>query len=175
MLTVFGSINADLVFPVPSLPTPGETILAAALHLQPGGKGANQAAAAALDSADIALIGAVGTDPLADIALAYLRELKIDLARVVTVPGPTGCASICTDPEGRNQIVVAPGANRIARAASVPPPASCRLISSSPKWRTTRPKPPPSSAARTPTALAPSTTTPPPARSTPESLLPSTS
>ena len=122
MITVFGSINADLIFPVPALPTPGQTLLSTGLRAQPGGKGANQAAAAALDAepGTVAFFAAIGTDALADIALAYLRELPIDLSGVATIAGSTGCACICTDPVGRNQIVVAPGVNHALRAAAVP-------------------------------------------------------
>ncbi len=118
MITVFGSINADLVFPVPALPRPGQTVLGAALSTQPGGKGANQAAAAARDGARLRMVGAIGDDAMAAIALALLRELPIDF-QLQTVAAPTGCACICTDADGHNQIVVAPGANLAARQAAI--------------------------------------------------------
>ncbi len=116
---VFGSVNADLVFAVPELPAPGRTVLGEAYRALPGGKGANQAVAAARDGARVALAGAVGRDPLADVALSAARAAGVDLSRVAAVDAPTGCAAICVDPAGRNQIAVAAGANTLARAAQV--------------------------------------------------------
>ncbi len=118
MIVVFGSINVDFVFPVEALPVPGQTLLAKRMRTEPGGKGANQAVAAALDGAAVAMVGAVGADPLAGAALAGLRSAGVDLGRVAVADVPTGCATICTDPAGRNQIVVAPGANLLAREAA---------------------------------------------------------
>lgn len=120
MITVFGSINADLIFPVATLPTPGQTLLAAAMTTEPGGKGANQALAAARDGGSVSMSGATGSDALAEIALALLRNSTIDLTHIATIDGqPTGCACICTDPAGRNQIVLSPGANLLARQAEI--------------------------------------------------------
>lgn len=119
MLIVFGSINADFMFALDTLPAPGQTLLAAGLALQPGGKGANQAVAAARDGVTVRLVGAVGADPMADLALSLLRTLPVDLSAVATVDAPTGCACISTDAAGRNQIVVAPGANAMARQAEI--------------------------------------------------------
>lgn len=116
---VFGSINADLVFAVPELPAPGRTVLGEAYRALPGGKGANQAVAAARDGAGVALAGAVGRDPLADVALSASRAAGVDLSRVAALDAPTGCAAVCVDPAGRNQIAVASGANALARAAQV--------------------------------------------------------
>ena len=116
---VFGSVNADLVFAVPELPAPGRTVLGEAYRALPGGKGANQAVAAARDGARVALAGAVGRDPLADVALSASRAAGVDLSRVAAVDAPTGCAAICVDPAGWNQIAVAAGANALARAAQV--------------------------------------------------------
>ncbi|NKC33070.1 PfkB family carbohydrate kinase [Falsiroseomonas selenitidurans] len=118
-ILVFGSVNADLVFSVPRLPAPGETVLGKGFAQFPGGKGANQAVAAARDGAAVAFAGCVGRDGLAGAATAALREAGVDLARLAEVAAPTGCASICVDAEGRNQIAVAPGANALARAAQV--------------------------------------------------------
>lgn len=118
-VVVFGSINADLIFPVAALPVAGQTLIASGLTVEPGGKGANQAAAAARDGAPVTMVGAVGQDALADTATAGLQAAGIDLSRVAHCSQPTGCASICTDREGRNQIVVAPGANFLARADAV--------------------------------------------------------
>ncbi|MDO9711221.1 PfkB family carbohydrate kinase [Paracraurococcus lichenis] len=116
---VFGSVNADLVFALPALPGPGETVLGPRHVALPGGKGANQAVAAARDGAPTAFAGAVGADPLAEVALAGLREAGVDLARLAIAAAPTGCAAIAVDPAGRNQIAVGSGANLLARAAQV--------------------------------------------------------
>ncbi len=119
-VVVFGSANADLVFPVPELPAPGRTVLGAAYGATPGGKGANQAVAAARDGARVAFAGAVGRDPLAAVALSALRaSAGVDISRVAETAAPTGCAAICVDPSGRNQIAVAAGANALARADQV--------------------------------------------------------
>ena len=119
MIVVFGSINVDLIFPLDDLPQPGQTLISAGAALEPGGKGANQACAAALDGAQVVMAGAVGHDALAEPALAGLRLAGVDLSRVASVPDLTGCAAICTDRSGRNQIVVASGANLHAPAAAV--------------------------------------------------------
>ncbi|MGG5810363.1 ribokinase [Falsiroseomonas sp. CW058] len=116
---VFGSANADLVFAVPDLPAPGVTVLGGDLRALPGGKGANQAVAAARDGARVSFAGCVGRDAFATVATAALRGAGVDLSRLAVVDLPTGCASICVDPAGRNQIAVAPGANLAARAAQV--------------------------------------------------------
>jgi ribokinase len=117
---VFGSANADLVFRVPHLPAPGETVLGPGWKAMAGGKGANQAVAAAKDGARVAFAGAVGRDAMAGIATAGLREAGVDLSLLVEAEAPTGCAAICVDPSGRNQIAVASGANLSVRAAQVP-------------------------------------------------------
>ncbi len=116
---VFGSANADLVFAVPELPAPGVTVLGEDIRSCPGGKGANQAVAAARDGAETAFAGCVGRDGFAAIATSALREAEVDLARLREVEAPTGVATICVDPAGRNQIAVASGANRAARATQV--------------------------------------------------------
>lgn len=120
MIVCFGSINLDLIVPVARLPAPGETVLGGDCRMQPGGKGANQAVAAARDGATVAMVGAVGTDALAAPALALLVESGADLTAVLRHDGPTGCALIAVDGEGRNQIVVASGANTAVRAAQLP-------------------------------------------------------
>lgn len=117
---VFGSANADLVFRVPHLPAPGETVLGPGWRAMAGGKGANQAVAAAKDGAPVAFAGAVGRDAMAGIATAALREAGVDLSLLAETDAPTGCAAICVDPSGRNQIAVASGANLSVRAAQVP-------------------------------------------------------
>ena len=120
MILVFGSINVDLVVPVPLLPRPGETVLGGDYALLPGGKGANQALAARRAGASVMMAGAVGTDSFADLALQSLRRDGVDLGLVRRVDRPTGCAAIMVDARGENLIAVASGANRAAAAASVP-------------------------------------------------------
>ncbi len=119
MIVCFGSINLDLIFPVDTLPGPGETLLSPMARLEPGGKGGNQACAAARDGASVVMAGAVGRDPLADAALAGLAGAGVDLARVIRADATTGCAAICVDRNGQNQIAVASGANLHARAVQV--------------------------------------------------------
>ncbi len=119
MIICFGSINLDLIFPLPHLPVAGETVLGPAMRIEPGGKGANQAVAAALDGASVVFAGAVGRDALAEDALRLLRVSGVDLSRVETVEAATGCAAICVDTAGRNLIAVASGANLAARAGQV--------------------------------------------------------
>jgi ribokinase len=108
-LTVVGSVNLDLVARVERLPRPGETVGGATLDRVPGGKGANQAVAAARLGADVELRGAVGRDTFADEALAGLREAGVELE--LDAGGATGIALILVDERGENQIVVVPGAN----------------------------------------------------------------
>jgi ribokinase len=119
MIIVFGSINLDLIFTMPELPVPGQTLLARAARIEPGGKGANQAVAAARDGAQVVLAGAVGHDALADAALSGVLGAGIDVTRLARVEATTGCASIMTDAGGRNSIAVAAGANMLARADQV--------------------------------------------------------
>lgn len=119
MVVVFGSINADLVARVATLPREGETQLASGYAVHPGGKGANQALAARRAGADVALAGAVGRDGFAEVALASLREAGVDLSRVAAVDDPTGLALIHVDDAGRNAITVVAGANASVRASAV--------------------------------------------------------
>jgi ribokinase len=109
-LTVVGSINLDLVAQTDRLPRPGETVSGARFSRVPGGKGANQAVAAARLGAEVALVGCVGRDELGNEALAGLRDAGVEekwLAR----DAPTGIALITVDAAGETTIVVAPGAN----------------------------------------------------------------
>lgn len=119
MIVCFGSINLDLIFRLPALPLVGQTVLGPNLQIEPGGKGANQAVAAARDGAVVVFAGAVGRDALATDALALLRQSGIDLTRVIQSDLATGAASICVDPAGHNLIAVASGANLAARAAQI--------------------------------------------------------
>ena len=111
MILTFGSINADIVVPVPKLPQPGETVLGGSYEILPGGKGANQALAARRAGADVMLAGAVGRDGFAAIALASLRGEGVDTHLVRDIELPTGCALIMVASSGENIIAVAPGAN----------------------------------------------------------------
>jgi ribokinase len=110
-VVVVGSINADLVAQVERHPRPGETLIGRGSVILPGGKGANQAVAAARLGAAVAMVGAVGDDPNALIALAGLREAQVDLEHVATVDSPTGLAIVTLADDAENSIVVLPGAN----------------------------------------------------------------
>jgi len=112
MITVFGSINLDLVVALPRLPTAGETVSGRDHQTFPGGKGANQALAARRAGAEVRMVGAVGQDSFAELALQNLRDSGVDLTGIRTMPGSTGLAFIGVDPAGENQIIVASGTNR---------------------------------------------------------------
>jgi len=116
MITVFGSINVDLVLRVAAHPRPGETVTGAEQTQVSGGKGANQALAAARAGAMVRLVGAVGNDDLAGRALSELAVAGVDLAHVARRNGATGLAVIVVDAKGENAIVVAPGVNRAVTA-----------------------------------------------------------
>src|ERR1700752_3784436 len=107
MIVSFGSINVDLIVPVPHLPRPGETVLGGDYALLPGGKGANQALAARRAGARVSMAGAVGADLFAELALANLRQGGVDLGVVRRVQRPTGCALIMVGADGENLIAVA--------------------------------------------------------------------
>jgi ribokinase len=120
MILVFGSVNVDVLVPVPHLPTVGETVLGTDYVIAPGGKGANQALAARRAGAEVTMIGAVGNDAFAETGLSLLRRDGVDLSLVATVAQPTGCAIIMVDRSGENLISVASSANLAAAAAQVP-------------------------------------------------------
>ena len=124
-LTVVGSINLDLVARVERLPRPGETIPGTSFQRFPGGKGANQAVAAARLGARVRLVGAVGADPLADEALAGLREAGVELD--LGLADATGIALILVADDGENQIVVVPGANAHVEPTSPGGAVLCQL------------------------------------------------
>ena len=114
-VTVLGSLNMDISVTVPRLPGPGATVLGSAARFTPGGKGANQAVAAARLGADVRMVGCVGDDDFGRRLLAALRDETVNAETVRTVPGvPTGLAMIAVDEAGENLIVVAPGANHEA-------------------------------------------------------------
>lgn len=111
-VVVVGSINADLVLSVARLPAPGETVLAHGQARFPGGKGANQALAAARLGAEVAFVGCVGDDDAGREMCANLRAAGVDVSHVrVTDRASTGAAYISVDERGQNAIVVVPGAN----------------------------------------------------------------
>ncbi|UUX50786.1 ribokinase [Nisaea acidiphila] len=111
MIVVFGSINADLFFSFRKLPRPGETVLTDGYSFCPGGKGANQAAAAARDGAEVRFVGAVGQDTNAAPCLEALHAAGVDTEHVHAVDAVTGTAVISVEESGENQILVASGAN----------------------------------------------------------------
>ncbi|NIH84383.1 ribokinase [Amycolatopsis granulosa] len=111
-VVVVGSANVDLVVEVPRHPGGGETILGGDLRRSPGGKGANQAVAAArAGGAETTFAGALGTDESAELLLASLERAGVRTDLVSRVDAPTGTALITVSPDGENAIVVAPGAN----------------------------------------------------------------
>lgn len=125
-LSVVGSINLDLVAKVDRLPRPGETVSGATLERIPGGKGANQAVAAARLGANVRLVGCTGDDPSAEEALVALREagVELDVRRTGT---PTGIALILVSQDGENVIVVVPGANALVGGFSTGGNVLCQL------------------------------------------------
>jgi ribokinase len=114
-ITVVGSLNADLVVSVRRFPTPGETVTGQDFAVFPGGKGANQAfAAARLASGELAvrMVGRVGDDAYGDWLRQNLAGAGVDVSHIVPIAGtPTGLALVAIDPSAQNQIVVVPGAN----------------------------------------------------------------
>ncbi|WP_406044937.1 ribokinase [Micromonospora sp. NBC_00898] len=110
-VVVVGSANLDLVVTTPQLPRPGETVLGGDFRTVPGGKGANQAVAAARAGADCDFVGAVGTDDFGTLLRDNLIAAGIDVRGLRTVDGPSGVALIAVDDAAENFIVVAPGAN----------------------------------------------------------------
>src|SRR5262245_19962360 len=119
MIVVFGSINVDLTFRLPHLPSVGETVLTPTFSQTIGGKGANQAIAAARDGAATSFIGRVGADSFGTTALSALADAGIDIRGLKTVPGTTGLATVWVDGDGRNQIAVASGANSALEAEAL--------------------------------------------------------
>lgn len=109
---ILGSINVDTILSVGALPAAGETVLATQVTRLPGGKGANQAVAAARMGARVTMTGAVGADADGDWMRAVLKGEEVDVRGIATLADvPTGAAMIAVDAAGENQIIVAPGAN----------------------------------------------------------------
>src|SRR5689334_16688565 len=119
-VVVVGSINVDLVVTLDRLPAPGETVIGGRFARHGGGKGANQAVAAARAGADVRFVGAVGDDDFGAGAVAELEREGVGVDAVARLPGEaTGVALIAVDGEGRNQIAVASGANARVGAPAV--------------------------------------------------------
>jgi ribokinase len=118
-ISVVGSANLDLVAFTERLPRPGETLTANDFERVPGGKGANQAVAAARLGADVRFVGCVGDDEHGRLALAGLEEAGVDLTALTRADEPTGIAMIVVDGSAENQIVVVPGANARLRPEDV--------------------------------------------------------
>lgn len=110
-VVVVGSLNMDLVIQAPRHPAPGETITGEAFRMIPGGKGANQAVAAARMGGRVTMIGRVGPDPFGDELVANLRAAGVETQTVGRAAAPTGVALITVCSSGENTIVLAPGAN----------------------------------------------------------------
>lgn len=108
---VVGSVNLDLSLGVEALPRPGETVLASSLTHAPGGKGGNQAVAAARAGAQVQFVGAVGDDEAAGQLRSHLEANGVGLGGAMEIPGPSGTAIVVVDANAENTIVVAPGAN----------------------------------------------------------------
>ncbi len=110
-ILVIGSLNADLVVRAPRFPKPGETISGEDLQIIPGGKGANQAVAAASGGANVVMVGRVGKDSFGPFLLDSLKSDHIDTSHVIPDESATGTATIVVDSSGQNSIVLSPGAN----------------------------------------------------------------
>ncbi len=108
---VVGSLNADLVVRAPRFPQPGETISGEDLQIIPGGKGANQAVAAARQGAQTAIVGRVGGDQFAPFLIQNLQANRVDVSQVRADSSASGVAVIIVDAAGQNSIVLSPGAN----------------------------------------------------------------
>ncbi|SDL20724.1 ribokinase [Tessaracoccus oleiagri] len=118
-VVIVGSINADLAVDVERHPLPGETLHGSDVVYSPGGKGANQAVAAASLGANVTMVGAVGNDANAEVALERLAASAVDRSRIRRTDAPTGLAIVVVDERGENTIIVAPGANALMDAAMV--------------------------------------------------------
>lgn len=118
-VVVVGSLNADLVVKSPRFPQPGETISGEDLQIIPGGKGANQAVAAARQGVKTSMIGRVGSDSFGPFLLENLKSNQVDTSHVLQTDSATGTAIIVVDANGQNSIVLSPGANGKVTPADV--------------------------------------------------------
>jgi ribokinase len=125
---VCGSVNMDVFGYVPRMPVPGETVRGTRLAYAPGGKGANQAVAAARAGADVRFTSACGRDEFGDDVVAALEGDGIDLTRLRRVEEATGVALIFVDDAGENLIVAIPGANDVVRAPGADPAVDVWLV-----------------------------------------------
>jgi len=116
---VIGSANMDLVLRVPRFPEAGETLPGTDLELHPGGKGANQACAAARLGGDVHFAGCLGSDAFGERLFESVKAAGVATANLRITDRPTGCASIYVTPEGQNAIVISPGANAEVGAEDV--------------------------------------------------------
>lgn len=124
---VLGSLNADLVVRCPRMPKSGETVFGTDLQRHPGGKGLNQAIAAARAGAHVSMCGAVGNDESGEWLRENLRQDQVEDSHIACVPGPSGTALIEVDDFGRNRIVVISAAN-----TAVTPEAAVAAVTSAP-------------------------------------------
>ena len=118
-ILVVGSLNADLVLRAPRFPEPGETISGEDLQVIPGGKGANQAVAAARLGASVSMLGRVGKDNFGNFLLDNLESNRVDTKRIQRDDAATGTALIVVDANGQNSIVLSAGANGKVSPADV--------------------------------------------------------
>jgi ribokinase len=118
-ILVIGSLNTDLVVRAPHFPMPGETISGGDLQIIPGGKGANQAVAAARQGANVAMLGRVGKDSFGPFLLDSLKSDSVDISNVKVDESATGTAIIIVDVNGQNSIVLSAGANGKVSPADV--------------------------------------------------------
>lgn len=116
---VIGSINLDVLAHAPRLPRAGETVTGSSVAFLPGGKGANQAVAAARSGASVMMVGAVGSDSSAGTLLDFLKHEKLNTNLIKTASGPSGTALITVNGDGENTITIIPGANQQVDAATV--------------------------------------------------------
>ena len=106
-----GSLNADLVQRVERFPRPGETVIGSDLSIVPGGKGGNQAYAAAVLGGRVEMVGRVGSDPFGPTLIESLTKAGADTSKILVSPASSGTAAILVLPNGENVIVISPGAN----------------------------------------------------------------
>lgn len=117
-VVVVGSVNQDLILRITTEPDPGRTVLVESMTSHAGGKGANQAVAAARLGADATLVACVGDDPEGDRLLRALRQENVDITEIELLVGtPSGMAVVMVRPDGENSIMVVPGANALLSAA----------------------------------------------------------
>lgn len=120
VILVFGALNMDMVMRVPEMPRPSNTVVCPGYSFIPGGKGANQAAAAALSGARVRMYGCVGKDDFAKQLRHSLGDAGVNTDALHVIPdAPTGCAAICVDQGGENMIVVAAGANEMIKSSLI--------------------------------------------------------